>query len=99
MTSETVNTLALRQRRTLKDSSDRCARGDLLRYASMPRRHAVVTPGRSCPYCQQPLSERSVSEVQGDLADATQRIVLLACPSGHEFAWREGLPHLLPKRS
>jgi hypothetical protein len=42
--------------------------------------------------------ERAVSEVDGDLLDPALRVVLLACPNGHEFAWREGLLDLLPKR-
>lgn len=64
----------------------------------MPHLRAGAKPGRPCPYCRQPLVERAVSEVDGDLLDPALRVVLLACPNGHEFAWREGLLDLLPKR-
>lgn len=56
---------------------------DLLGF-SMP--HRRVKPNGPCPYCRQRLVARVVSDVEADLLDPAQRIVLLKCLFGHEFA-------------
>jgi hypothetical protein len=59
----------------------------------------VTREGRPCPCCTLPLLERTVSDVERDAPfDPVRHVLLLQCANGHEFAWREGLPDLLPKR-
>jgi hypothetical protein len=51
---------------------------------------------RACPYCEHPLVERFVSR---SASQPDRPVRLLACPNGHEFAWRDGLTNLLPRRN
>jgi hypothetical protein len=71
----------------------------LLESPAMTRPHATAQPSRPCPYCRESLVEWAASHVTGrESADPTLRVILLKCSNGHEFAWREGLPNLLPRR-
>lgn len=67
----------------------------LLEFPPMPDRPADQ-PHRACPYCEQPLTERFVSR---SVNQADKSVRLLACSNGHEFAWRDGLTDLLPRRA
>jgi hypothetical protein len=71
----------------------------LLDCPAMTRPTDRAQPRLPCPYCREFLIERASSEVTGRVpADPTLRVILLKCSNGHEFAWREGLPNLLPRR-